>query len=100
LIVPDFVALQKYCTDEGIAFTSNDLAIKDQAVIDLFTKEIARLNLLLGNTEQVKKFKLMSNEWTIDSGELTATLKLRRKFILNKYKQQVQSLYMEESVQV
>jgi long-chain acyl-CoA synthetase len=98
LIVPDFTALKNWCSNKGINFTANAEVIKNDQVLKLFRSEVENLNKFFGGYEQIKKFCLMSNEWTIDSGELTATLKLRRKFILDKYKNQVQSLYLEESV--
>ncbi len=100
LIVPDFAALKKWCAENGVAFNTNEQVIREQKVMDLFQKEVDILNSNFGHVEQIKKFCLISTEWTTLSGELTATLKLRRKFILDKYKSQVQSLYIEEPVQV
>jgi long-chain acyl-CoA synthetase len=56
-------------------------------VIDNFNKDF-------GNWEQVKKFELLSNEWSIDGGELTPKLSLRRKMILQKYKSQIDNIYI------
>jgi long-chain acyl-CoA synthetase len=97
LIVPDFAVLKTWCSGNGVGSDSADQLIKNQKVVSLFRGEVERLNKFFGNTEQIKTFCLMNNEWTVDSGELTATLKLRRKFILDKYKNQVQSLFVEET---
>ena len=62
-------------------------------MIDRLGKEVAELNASFAQYEQVKKFELLAKEWTMDSGELTATLKLRRKIIAEKYKEQIERIY-------
>ena len=64
-------------------------------MIDKIEKEIEIQNATLGNWEQVKKFRLLSAEFSIDGGELTPTLKLKRKVILEKYKQIIESIYTQ-----
>ena len=58
-----------------------------------FHKEIHKYNKHLGATEQIKAFELLPNEWTVDSGELTATLKLRRNLINERYKTEIEKLF-------
>ena len=67
--------------------------IKDQRVIDKIWSEVERYNQEFGNWEKVKKIELLPLEWSIDGGELTPKLSLRRKAILEKYKLQVEKLY-------
>ena len=55
--------------------------------------EIDRYNQDLGQTEKIKKFRLLHNEWSITDGELSPTLKLRRKFIIEKYNQIIEEMY-------
>ena len=69
--------------------------IRHHEVIDRIQKEIEDFNKDFGQTEQIKKFELLSKEWTIDSGELTATLKLRRKIISEKFSRQIEKMYAE-----
>ena len=52
-----------------------------------------RYNQFFNHVEQIKKFELLPNEWTIDGGELTPTLKLKRKVIMEKYKDAVERIY-------
>lgn len=98
LIVPSFSYLRKWCELKSIAFTSNEDIIRNRDILDRFDEEVETYNKEFGRTEQVKKFILLPKEWTIDSGELTATLKLKRKVILEKYKNDIDQLYADPLV--
>ncbi|MCO6499047.1 MAG: long-chain fatty acid--CoA ligase [Vicingus serpentipes] len=92
-IQPDFSFLKEWCGKEGIKYTTNEEMIKNDLVIKCYKKEIERLNTDFSNYEQVKRFELVSEPWTIDGGELTPTLKLKRKNILAKYQHLYQKIY-------
>jgi long-chain acyl-CoA synthetase len=93
LIVPDFEFLKSWANKKGISFTSNTDLIQNPKVIARFQEEIDKYNAHFGKWEQVKKFELLPEPWTIDSGELTPTLKLKRKVILQKYKDIIDKIY-------
>ena len=93
LIVPTFAFLKDYCGLKGIPFTSPVEVIKDQRIIDRIMEEVEKTNAGFGAWEQVKKFALLPAEWSIDGGEMTPTLKLRRKPIMAKYAAQVKEIY-------
>lgn len=93
LIVPTFPFLKDYCALKGIPFTGPAEVIKEQRIIDRIQEEVDRINPGFGHWEQVKKFALLPTEWSIDGGELTPTLKLRRKPIMVKYAEQVRGIY-------
>jgi long-chain acyl-CoA synthetase len=93
LIVPEFVFLKDWCERKGIPFESREQVIKDERVHARIFKEVEAANEGLGQWEQVKKVALLPKEWTIDGGELTPTLKLRRKPIMTKYDSQVEGIY-------
>jgi len=93
LIHPHFEHLHSWCDIKGIQFTSNDQIIKNQIVIDRIKQEVERLNLELDHIEQIKEFELISESWSVESGELSPTLKLRRKFILKKHEDLVNKIY-------
>ncbi|MCW5899040.1 MAG: long-chain fatty acid--CoA ligase [Flavobacteriales bacterium] len=95
LIVPEFVFLKDWCARKEIPFESREQAIRDQRVIDRIFKEVEAANEGLGQWEQVKKIALLPKEFAIDTGELTPTLKLRRKPILAKYAAEVEAIYRE-----
>ncbi len=85
LIVPDFEYLRGWCKEKGIAFTTNSEMIKNPEVVARYKKEVKNYNKHFGDTEKIKKFELIDHEWTIETGEITANLKLKRGYIQNKY---------------
>jgi long-chain acyl-CoA synthetase len=68
--------------------------ISHPEVYNKFKKLVSQYNKFFGDTEQIKRFKLVSYEWSIQTGELTPTLKLRRNFIVNKYKDIIEELFV------
>src|SRR5690606_1632628 len=95
LIVPAFEQLKSWCKTKGIEWTSNEEIIKLPVVIDKYQREIDRLNIDFGHWEQIKKFILLPKEWTIDAGELTPKLSLKRKVILTNHAQNIDALYSD-----
>ena len=93
LIVPSFLQLKEYSLSKNIEYTNNEDFLNLPKIKILFQTEIDRLNQSFGHVEQIKKFKLMSKEWTIDGGELTPTLKIKRNIILEKNKAEIENLY-------
>ncbi len=85
LVVPDFLHLKSWCVIKGVPYSTDAEMIAIPRIRKRFEKEIAKYNKFFGATEQVRRFELIDHEWTIDSGELTASLKLRRRFICDKY---------------
>ena len=96
LIVPSFAFLKDYCALKGIPYTSNEQVIRDERVIERFKKEVDRVNAGHGHWEQVKKIALMPTEWSIERGELTPTMKLRRKEIMSRCAAEVEHIYGAE----
>ena len=93
LVVPNFDALKEACVQKGIPFTTREEAVKDKRVIDLYNEAIAYVNDGLGHWEQIKKVALLPKEFTIDAGELTPKLSLRRKTIMTNHAAVVEGLY-------
>jgi long-chain acyl-CoA synthetase len=93
LVVPSFGFLKDYCALKGIPFTSPEQVVKEKRVEDRLFEEVKKVNADLGHWEQVKKIAVLPSEWTIEGGELTPSLKLRRKPILAKYADRVEALY-------
>ena len=100
LIVPNFPHLRKWCESNAVKAGSNDELIRNRQVVDCIAAEVREMNKDFGQAEQVKKFELVPSEWTVDSGELTATLKLRRKIIGEKYRDLIGRIYEERPVTV
>lgn len=95
LIVPAWEPLKKWASEHGVTATDNAALIKDPKVLDLYKAEVAKYNVDFGSWEQVKKFELIPNDWSVDGGEMTPTLKLKRKPILEKYSALVEKIYAE-----
>jgi long-chain acyl-CoA synthetase len=93
IIQPDFAFLKEWCLRKKINCSTNEEMVKNPKVIERFQKEIDQLNEHFAKYEKVKKFELCSEPWTIDGGELTPTLKLKRKNIINKYKDLYEKIY-------
>ncbi len=93
LIVPSLTNLKEWMLHKEIPFTTIEDAIHNPKVLDLYKELIDSFNKFFNHVEQIKKFELLPNEWTIDSGELTPTLKLKRKVIMEKYKAAFDRIY-------
>ncbi len=93
LIVPDFVFLKSWCSAKGIAYTTNAEMVQNPVIKKRFHKEVDKLNACLGETEQVKKYTLMEAEWSVMSGEITPTLKLKRNAIAKKYADVIEKIF-------
>ena len=94
-VVPNFAFAKEWAHRHGLQFDSmsNEEIIKENVFIDRMNEEIAEINQVFGNWEQVKKIALLPSEFTIDGGELTPTLKLKRKKILDKYQEGYQKIF-------
>ena len=93
LIVPDFEHLESWCMIKDINYTTNEEMIVGKVVKERFKKEIDCFNKQFGDTDKIKKFELVDHEWTIDSGEITANLKLKRSYIQKKYRDKIDKLF-------
>ena len=92
LIVPDWESIESYAKLKGIKGNRTELC-KNLRVIDLFERQIAGLTPDLANFERVKKIALIPDELTIAGGELTPTMKVKRRVIDEKYREVIDALY-------
>ena len=93
LIIPAFEQLKVWCKENNVNFTTKENVIKEKAVQNFYWKIVNEYNVHFGKVEQVKMIELLSNEWTTESGELTPTMKLKRKVIADKYRDIIESFY-------
>lgn len=93
LIVPCFSYLHEYAKSNHIPFTSNADLIEHPAIIQLVESKIKFLNANFGQWEQIKRTTLLPEEWTSESGELTPTMKVKRKIILERYSKEIEEMY-------
>jgi long-chain acyl-CoA synthetase len=92
-IVPAFEFIEEWCKRKGVSYNSSQEVIKEQKLIDRIQREVDHYNSSFGKWEQVKKFELIDHAWGIDTGELTPTLKLKRKAIMAKYNALFNKIY-------
>lgn len=95
LIVPNWEQLESYCKLKGIQVTSRRELCEHPRIIDLMERQIDKLTPNLSRYEKVKKVALLENEFTIEGGELTPTLKVKRRVIDQKYRDLIDKLYDE-----
>ena len=93
LIVPSFDNLKEWCSRKEILYTTNEEMIKNAQVLQKFQEETNMYNEGFAKYEKIKKFELLPHLWTIDAGELTPTLKLKRKVILEKNAALITKIY-------
>lgn len=98
LIVPSFTNLKDWCEKNGVAFLSNESSIKDPRIKNFYKGIVDDLNQYFNHVEQVKKFELLSREWSVESGEITPKLSLKRKVIMDKYKEEIDRIYSDTTV--
>ena len=93
LIVPDWERVESYAQLKGIAPRDHAQLCKNPRIIDLFERQVAALTSDLAQFEKVKKIGLLENELTMEGGELTPTLKVKRRVVDEKYRELIDSLY-------
>lgn len=95
LVVPNFILLEDYCKKNGIEYVSPEQIISNPEIYRFYEKLIEEKTRSLGQVEKIKKFILLPMELSQEAGELTPTLKLKRKFIDQKYRELIDRLYEE-----
>lgn len=93
LIVPNFVALEEYARDKGISWTSREDLVARPEIVEFYKSRVEAASVELAGYEQIKRFKIMPNEFSQESGELTPTLKMKRRLVSDKYKAIIDELY-------
>jgi long-chain acyl-CoA synthetase len=93
LIVPNFEWLELWCRQEGIHWTAPEFMVYNIKVRGRYQQEINQLNEELSSHERVKDFVLCHQDWTVESGELTTTLKPVRHLLMDHYQKEVDRMY-------
>ena len=95
LIIPVYSLLEEYARDHGIAFESREQLCADPAIIQMMKERIDTLQQQLAHYEQVKRFTLLPHHLSMEKGELTNTLKIRRRVLNENYKAEIDAMYAE-----
>lgn len=97
LIVPDYALLEEIAAKRGVVFSSREEMLVNKDIQRFIGSRIEDLQKDLASFEKIKKFILLAQPFSMEGGELTDTLKLKRKNIAAKYEQQIELLYIEEN---
>jgi long-chain acyl-CoA synthetase len=95
LIVPSFENLEDWAKKNGVAFSSREDLIRDPKVIAYYQQIIDKRQKDLGQVEQIKRFTLLAKEFSQETGEITPTMKVKRKVVQEKYKELIDAMYVE-----
>jgi long-chain acyl-CoA synthetase len=95
LIIPDFAALERRLKDLGRPPGEREDLVNREDVIALYDEIVSGLNRELSQYERIKRFALLPKEFSIDSGELTPTLKVKRKVVEDRWRDVIEGLYRE-----
>ena len=93
LIVPSFPSLIEWCRANKVDYRSHEEVIRNDKVIEFYRTLVESFNTFFNNVEQIKKFELLPYDWTVETGELTPKQSLKRKVIMEKYRDAVQRIY-------
>jgi len=93
LIVPSFLTLKEWMKEKGITYTTNEDAIHHPRILELYRELVESYNTFFNHVEQIKKFELLPQEWTIDTGEMTPKMSLKRKVVMEKFKSAIERIY-------
>jgi long-chain acyl-CoA synthetase len=97
LLSPNFAALEAWAKQHGIEVKSRAELVEDGRVIGLYGEIVREANGGLANFETLKRFKVVADEWTQESGELTPSMKLKRRAINSRYAEVIAALYADEA---
>ena len=93
LIVPSFPNLRDWCRKNNVPDAGNEDLIRNAKVIEMYKELVESFNKFFNPVEQVKKFELLPHEWSIDTGELTPKMSLKRKVVMEKYREPIERMY-------
>jgi len=97
LLAPNFVALEAWAKQQGIEAKTRTELVADLQVIALYGSIVREVNGALANFETMKRFRVVAEEWTQESGELTPSMKLKRRAITARYSTVIADLYADEA---
>jgi long-chain acyl-CoA synthetase len=95
LVMIDYDNVAKYAQDANVAFTDFGSLCRTLEVQDLIWSEIEKVNKVFARVETIKKFRLIEYQLSAEDDELTPTMKLKRKFVNEKYRELIESMYTD-----
>ncbi|MBE7172316.1 MAG: long-chain fatty acid--CoA ligase [Williamsia sp.] len=93
LIVPSFPNLKEWMRKHNITFTDAEGALRNPQVLELYKDLVESFNKYFNHVEQIKRFELLPHEWSIETGEMTPKLSIKRKVVMEKYRDSIERIY-------
>jgi long-chain acyl-CoA synthetase len=93
LIIPSFPNLKEWCRTHNVPNGSPQEMIRQPKVIELYKDLVESFNKYFNQVEQIKKFELLPQEWSVDTGEMTPKLSLKRKVVMEKFRDVIERIY-------
>jgi len=93
LIVPSIPTLKEWMREKNIPYTTTEDALHHPKVLELYRELVQSFNTFFNHVEQIKKFELIPREWSIETGEMTPKMSLKRKVVMEKFKDAVERIY-------
>jgi long-chain acyl-CoA synthetase len=97
LLSPNFTALEEWARRHGVEAKDRAELVADSRVVALYAEIVREVNGSLANFESLKRFRVVADEWTQESGELTPSMKLKRRVITSRYAALINALYADEA---
>ncbi|MBC7829794.1 MAG: long-chain fatty acid--CoA ligase [Chitinophagaceae bacterium] len=93
LIIPSFSNLKEWARQNSVSETNNEALIRNPKVIEMYADLVESFNKYFNPVEQIKKFELLPNEWSVETGEMTPKLSLKRKVVMEKFRDAIERIY-------
>jgi long-chain acyl-CoA synthetase len=97
LISPNFAALEGWAKGQGVATSDHAALVKDPKVVKVYQEIVDKVNLGLPNFESMKRMRVVSDEWSVEDGTLTPSMKLKRRVVEKKYASEIGEFYADEA---
>jgi long-chain acyl-CoA synthetase len=97
LISPNFVALEGWAKGQGISTGDHAALVKDAKVVKAYQEIVDKVNIGLANFESMKRMSIVSDEWSVEDGTLTPSMKLKRRVVEQKYAKEIGEFYSDEA---
>ena len=93
LIIPSFPNLREWCKANKLNYSTDEEMISNDRVVEMYKDLVESFNKYFNHVEQIKKFELLPHDWSVETGELTPKLSLKRKVIMERYRDSIERIY-------
>lgn len=97
LIVPSFEYLKDWCSKNGVSYNTKEELVTNAKVLKAIQDEVESFNSNFGKVEQIKKFKVLSTDWTVENGIMTPTMKVKRDVVAKQFQTEIQDIYANDT---